>query len=519
MLPAAAFGLAHGVVTVRVGGAGLAGAGVDVGNGLLVAAGAGLLRRPALELRLDAERRRAGEGIAVLLRGLAAVGVGLGDEDVAAARLDAEVGTVAVEVLALAGEVGQRVEELAVVGPAGAELVVDRLVAGRQQHLGAAEAEPVELRQGDGLALLGGAGQARGRFGEQLGDAARLLAGDQRAGLLEPRFRGGDQVGELGDGRLELDRVGAQRRQRAVEVDQRGLRRLQGRRELADRAFEVFGLVGEGAGEDLEVVDQLLQFAFVPDEGAEGAAGAGDQPREVVGLGAEEAVGDLGPVAAGVAAVFEHPVERFAAALALHLGELGRVFGGRRRRVERRAEALEQVAEVGPHRRLQRGEDLVELDRGRGVADRDRAAAVHLRRAGAAGVEFDEEVALEEDPGADLGEGVLVDRPAGAADREADLGGVAVAFDADHFADFDAGDPDGRVFGDVDAVGEGRVELVAVAGEGDVFGEGEVGADRHDQQEDHGDRRVARPPREAPRFSLACTLVSRSGMRLIIRLP
>ena len=128
--------LAHGVVTVRVGGAGLAGAGVEVGDGLLVAAGVGLLRRPALELRLDAERRRAGEGVAGLLGGLAAVRVGLADEDVAAARLDAEVGAVAVEVLALAGEVGQRVEELAVVGPAGAELVVDRLVAGRDQDLG-----------------------------------------------------------------------------------------------------------------------------------------------------------------------------------------------------------------------------------------------------------------------------------------------------------------------------------------------------------------------------------------------
>src|SRR4051812_7878099 len=136
-------------------GACLAGAGVDFGNGLLVAAGAGPLRRPGLELRLDAEGRRAGEGVAVLLRRLAAVGVGLGDEDVAAARLDAEVGAVAVEVLALAREVGQRVEELTVVGPAGAELVADRLLPGRQQHLGAAEAEPVELRQGDGLAFLG----------------------------------------------------------------------------------------------------------------------------------------------------------------------------------------------------------------------------------------------------------------------------------------------------------------------------------------------------------------------------
>ena len=67
----------------------------------------------------------------------------------------------------------------------------------------------------------------------------------------------------------------------------------------------------------------------------------------------------------------------------------------------------------------------------------------------------------------------------------------------DHFADVDAGDPHRRVGRDVDPVGEGGVERVAVAGEGDVFGEGQVGADREDEDEDQRDRRVARPPLEA----------------------
>jgi hypothetical protein len=57
------------------------------------------------------------------------------DQDVAAATVRSQVGPVAVEVLRRAGDVDEVVEELAVVGAAGAELIVDRLVAGRHQHL------------------------------------------------------------------------------------------------------------------------------------------------------------------------------------------------------------------------------------------------------------------------------------------------------------------------------------------------------------------------------------------------
>src|SRR6202040_3555371 len=93
-------------------------------------------------------------------------------------------------------------------------------------------------------------------------------------------------------------------------------------------------------------------------------------------------------------------------------------------------------------------------------------------------------------------EGVLVDRPARAADCEADCRRVAFAFHPDYFADFDPRDPHRRFGRDVDAVGERRLHFVAVAGEGDVAGEGEVGADDDDREEDRGDHRVARVPAE-----------------------
>ena len=65
----------------------------------------------------------------------------------AAAGLEAHVHAVAVEVLALAGEPDQRVEELLVVLLAGRELVLDHDVAGRQEHVARAARRQVGLRQ------------------------------------------------------------------------------------------------------------------------------------------------------------------------------------------------------------------------------------------------------------------------------------------------------------------------------------------------------------------------------------
>ncbi len=187
---------------------------------------------------------------------------------------------------------------------------------------------------------------------------------------------------------------------------------------------------------------------------------------------------------------FEGLVQRLTARQPLHLRQLGQVFGGGRFVGERLAVALQQAAEVGADRRLQRGQHLVDLHRGRRVGDRDRSPASQFRRARAARIEFEEVVAFEEDPRPDRGEGVLVDRATGAFDGEGDGGRVAVAFGRGHLADVDAGDPHRRLDRDIERVAEGGVDLVAVAGERDVFGEREVRPDREDQDEDQGDQPV-----------------------------
>ena len=107
------------------------------------------------------------------------------------------------------------------------------LPVGTKTLLGA-EADPVDLRERVGLARVRRAGQRRGRFVQQLRDAAGLPAGEQRPRLRQPRFGGRDQAGQLGDGRAQLDRLGAQRRQRAVEADQRLAAVLQRRREAVN---------------------------------------------------------------------------------------------------------------------------------------------------------------------------------------------------------------------------------------------------------------------------------------------
>src|SRR5581483_6837091 len=92
-------------------------------------------------------------------------------------------------------------------------------------------------------------------------------------------------------------------------------------------------------------------------------------------------------------AVLEGLVDRLSRGLALYLRILAGVVGGARLVGERGAVALEKLLEVGPVRRLQRGEDLIELHRGRGVGDRNAVAAVEVAGAGAARTEIEEEVA------------------------------------------------------------------------------------------------------------------------------
>src|SRR5258705_8702090 len=204
----------------RAGVADLAEWAIDVGDRVAVTADFGLLRRSAAELRLSADRRgdrmseRSPVGCEVSFRVVSF------DQQVATSGLEAQERSIAVEVLAPASEVSQRIEELAVVGATGAELIFDRLVESRGEDPGGAEADPVELGQGNRLAGLGGAGEAGGRFAQELGNAATLLAGEERAGLLDPGLAGGDPFGKLGDGGRQLDRPGAQRRRGEVGADQ-----------------------------------------------------------------------------------------------------------------------------------------------------------------------------------------------------------------------------------------------------------------------------------------------------------
>ena len=69
----------------------------------------------------------------------------------------------------------------------------------------------------------------------------------------------------------------------------------------------------------------------------------------------------------------QRPIQPFSSGLALHFGQLGGIFSCVGLAGQRFAVAFQQVAEIGPDRRLQRAQDFVELDRGGGAADRDRA--------------------------------------------------------------------------------------------------------------------------------------------------
>ena len=111
------------------------------------------------------------------------------------------------------------------------------------------------------------------------------------------------------------------------------------------------------------------------------------------------------------------------------VGILGDVLGRGRLVGERRAEPGERPLQALARRRLERREDLVDLDRRRRLGDRDRAAVGELRRARAARIEVEEEVALEEEARADLDRRVLVDRLALVVDGEGDLDGVALALE------------------------------------------------------------------------------------------
>ena len=113
------------------------------------------------------------------------------------------------------------------------------------------------------------------------------------------------------------------------------------------------------------------------------------------------------------------------------------------------AELLQEDLQVLADRRLQRGQDLVELDRDRGLLEREHRARLELLAARGAGLQVDEQVALEEQPRAQLQGRVLVDRAGVLVELHRDHRGVETVavlvgevLDRGHLADVHAGDPD-----------------------------------------------------------------------------
>jgi hypothetical protein len=110
--------------------------------------------------------------------------------------------------------------------------------------------------------------------------------------------------------------------------------------------------------------------------------------------------------------------------------------------VDRFRQAVHEAREVLARAGSQRRQDLVELDRRRGLRERDRAALGEDRRGGRAGPQVDEEVALEEQPRAHLERGVAVQRQPGLLDRHRhDRRRAGPALDLLDLADLDARDP------------------------------------------------------------------------------
>jgi hypothetical protein len=260
-----------------------------------------------------------------------------------------------------------------------------------------------------------------------------------------------------------------------------------------DRRLEIALLGGERRDGRVEVRDEVLELALVAGQAGGRAPEAADQAAEVlVGLDAEERLVDDRLRLGGRPGVVVRVVERLGGGLAAR-GRVGvAVLGGVRLALQRGPEAVEHVAQVLARVALERGEHLVELDRRRGLGQLERAAVVELRGAGRAGLEVDEEVALEEDARPDLGAGVGADRAALVGDLHRHDGVVRAVLRVDllDLADVDAGDAHRRV--GPQAVGglEHGVDLVA-ARERDVLREAEVREHQDRDDRDQADRERA----------------------------
>ena len=207
----------------------------------------------------------------------------------------------------------------------------------------------------------------------------------------------------------------------------------------------------------------------------------------------EERVGhDRGALQRALA-VADRVVQRLAGALAARAGigvgvlRLGGLV------VQAGPQPVQRLAQAGARVALQRAQHLVELHRRRRLGDGDGVAVVDGRRRGRAGRDVDEEVALQEDPRADLEGGVLVDRQAlpGHVHRHHGRIGAGLALDLDDLADVHARDAHRGVLADRVRGLEDRLDPEAV-GERHVLGEAEEDADAHDDEDHDADHHGVR---------------------------
>ena len=170
----------------------------------------------------------------------------------------------------------------------------------------------------------------------------------------------------------------------------------------------------------LKLVIRSRSWVSWPCERREHRALCRDQAGEVVRADPEQRLVDDRGRAPGRAAVAKRRIERLGAGLALDVGVLGDVGGGGRLVGERRTEPLQRLLKPLAIGLLERGQDLVDLHCRSRLADRDRVAVAELGRARAARGQVEEEVALEEQPRADLDRRVLMDRLTLVVDGEGD---------------------------------------------------------------------------------------------------
>ena len=255
---------------------------------------------------------------------------------------------------------------------------------------------------------------ARSRHrGPQVGHQAAQLAGRRRArGSGRSRAATPSIVAGVSRTPGRISRAKARVEGNALfSWSKAGIGRLQHARQGAQRAAHAGLLVGQRRRGGVEVGDEPLEVAPrcatarrppCPEERMSVARSRGSVPRKAWLTSADwrSAAGEW-PSASCSA---------WPPVLPAHLGVLGGVLLRRGGAVERVAVALHQLLEVAPRVRLQRAQHLVELHGRRGLARADRAPVRQVGRAGRARAQVHEEVALQEDPRADLQLGVAVDR-------------------------------------------------------------------------------------------------------------